>query len=163
MGVPDARPVPFLDWVRLGPGSRNFYCDRSNFAVNDISPCGHSFPRSSVGMRASASVLGRRGVSPLQARAHRPVTEGNCVAARRGGEQPEVNFQSATQVNSIRPCRLASLRIQGEACSGGSRTLMTLVCESKSDHGGRWGVWRRNGQKARHMKQRDLPGPDGRS
>ena len=30
------------------------------------------------------------------------VTESNCVAARRGGEQLEVNDQSVTQVNSIR-------------------------------------------------------------
>jgi hypothetical protein len=30
------------------------------------------------------------------------VTEGNCVAARRGGEQLEVNDQSVTHVNSIR-------------------------------------------------------------
>jgi hypothetical protein len=43
------------------------------------------------------------------------VTEGNCVAARRGGEQPEVNDQSATQVNSIRPVVVASLLGNGEA------------------------------------------------
>jgi hypothetical protein len=30
------------------------------------------------------------------------VTESNCVAERRGGEQLEVNDQSVTQVNSIR-------------------------------------------------------------
>ena len=77
-------------------------------------------------MRASASVFGPRGVSPLQARALRPVTEGNCVAARRGGEQPEVNAQSATKVNSIRPCRSASLRIQGEAQTGATRKPTTL-------------------------------------
>ena len=43
------------------------------------------------------------------------VTEGNCVAARRGGEQPEVNEQSVTIVNSIRPTAVASLRVNGEA------------------------------------------------
>jgi len=43
------------------------------------------------------------------------VTEGNCVAARRGGEQPEVNVQSVTQVNSIRPVVVASLLGNGEA------------------------------------------------
>ena len=42
-------------------------------------------------------------------------TEGNCFAARRGGEQLEVNAQSATQVNSIRPVVVASLRVNGEA------------------------------------------------
>jgi hypothetical protein len=44
-----------------------------------------------------------------------PVTEGNCVAVRRGGEQPEVNDQSVTQVNSIRPAVVASLLAKGEA------------------------------------------------
>ena len=43
------------------------------------------------------------------------VTERNCVVARRGGEQREVNDQSVTQVNSIRPVALASLRVNGEA------------------------------------------------
>jgi hypothetical protein len=45
-------------------------------------------------MSAPESVRGRRGGSPLQAYALRPVTERNCVAARRGGEQREVNNQS---------------------------------------------------------------------
>jgi hypothetical protein len=44
------------------------------------------------------------------------VTEGNRVAARRGGEQPEVNSQSATRVNSIRPVVVASLPGNGEVC-----------------------------------------------
>ncbi len=43
---------------------------------------------------APASVHGQRGESPLQACALRPVTNCNCVAARRGGEQQEVNDQS---------------------------------------------------------------------
>ena len=43
------------------------------------------------------------------------VTEGNCVAARRGGEQLEVNDQSVTQVNSIRQIVVASLLENGEA------------------------------------------------
>jgi len=44
-----------------------------------------------------------------------PETDGNCVAARRGGEQPEVNDQSVTHVNSIRPAVVASLLGKGEA------------------------------------------------
>ena len=44
--------------------------------------------------RAPASERGQRGASPLQANALRPVTESNCVAVRRGGEQLEVNDQS---------------------------------------------------------------------
>jgi hypothetical protein len=52
--------------------------------------------RPTAGADASApeSVLDPRGASPLQAYALRPVTEGNCVAVRRGGEQPEVNRRS---------------------------------------------------------------------
>ena len=50
-----------------------------------------------------------------------PVTEGNCVLARGGGEQPQVNLPSAAQANSIRPAVLASLRVKGEA----PRTLLS--------------------------------------
>jgi hypothetical protein len=49
----------------------------------------------SVRHRAPESVHGQRGGSPLQANAHRPVTDLNCVAARRGGKQRKVNDQSA--------------------------------------------------------------------
>jgi hypothetical protein len=45
-------------------------------------------------LRAPESALVQRGASPLQAYALRPETEGNCVAVRRGGEQPEVRDQS---------------------------------------------------------------------
>ena len=44
---------------------------------------------------APVSVHGLRGVSPLQVDTLRPVTYRNCVSARRGGEQREVNEQSA--------------------------------------------------------------------
>ena len=84
---------------------------------------------------------GRRGLRPQHARAravrafvklmrltserlstvqtwHR-VAEGNCVAARRGGEQPEANLSSQNsllrQLNPIRPFGMASLRRKGEA------------------------------------------------
>ena len=43
---------------------------------------------------ASVSVYDRRGASPLEAIVLRLVAEGNCVAVRRGGEQPEANGQS---------------------------------------------------------------------
>ena len=75
---------------------------------------------------ASASVFGQRGASPLQARALRPVTDGNCVLARGGGKQPEVNDQSVTRVNSIRPYRAASLLGKGEARTGATRKSTTL-------------------------------------
>ena len=47
---------------------------------------------------------------------------GNCVAARLGGKQPQAMEQSQTQVNSIRCRRLASLRANGQACSEHNRS-----------------------------------------
>src|SRR5262245_38632669 len=44
-----------------------------------------------------------------------PVSEGNCVLERGGGEQPQLNAQSVTPVNSIRPAAPASPRLNGEA------------------------------------------------
>ena len=43
---------------------------------------------------ASVSVYNQRGVSPLQVIVLGLVAEGNCVAVRRGGEQPEAKDQS---------------------------------------------------------------------
>jgi hypothetical protein len=42
--------------------------------------------------------------------------EGNCVVARRGGEQPEADLRSQIQVNPIRFTPAASLPGNGEAC-----------------------------------------------
>ena len=75
---------------------------------------------------------------------------------REGGEQPEVNDQSVTQVNSIRPYWVASLLARGEAWTGEIRKFVTLrgsvLKRSRNPLGG----WRRNGWTARHMKRRDL-------
>ena len=77
-------------------------------------PGGHGWvPTAQDG--AFVSLFGRRGASPLQVDVLRPVTESNCVVARRGGKQLEVNDQSVTVVNSIRPGCLASLPSYGEA------------------------------------------------
>jgi hypothetical protein len=75
-----------------------------------------------------------------------PVTEGNCVAARRGGEQPEVNDQSVTQVNSIRPVVVASLHLTGEA---------------QVTHGPERGVHRKVVRYARHANPRTMSGRRG--
>ena len=47
--------------------------------------------------------------------------KGNCVAARRGGEQPAANLWAGTKVNSIRRHHWASLLGKGEACDCRSR------------------------------------------
>lgn len=41
---------------------------------------------------------------------------GNCVVARRGGEQPEADLRSQMKVNPIRFTTTASLLANGEAC-----------------------------------------------
>ena len=56
----------------------------------------------------TVSVFGQRGASPFQACVLRPVSEGNCVVARRGGKQPEENDQSVTL------CELDSACLSGE-------------------------------------------------
>src|SRR6266436_6743650 len=73
---------------------------------------GGAFDRSILVMRlhgqdahasATESARSQRGESPLQAYALRPVTESNCVAARRGGEQLEVKRPVRTIRNLFRP------------------------------------------------------------
>ena len=49
---------------------------------------------------------------------------GNCVVARRGGEQPEADLRSQTKVNPIRFATTVSLRAIGETCRmSGNRFL----------------------------------------
>ena len=70
--------------------------------------------------RAPESAHQQRGESPRRTEHWLSVAEGNCVAERRGGEQPEANNQSIIKkmMNSIRPDALASLRGKGEAQNG---------------------------------------------
>jgi hypothetical protein len=60
------------------------------------------------------------GGSPRRTERCLSVAEGNCVAERRGGEQPEANDQSIIKemMNSIRPDALARLLAKGEAQNG---------------------------------------------
>ena len=59
------------------------------------------------------------GERPSTVQAWHCVAEGNCVAVRRGGEQPEANLSSQSsqtrRLNPIRPVGVASLRRRGEA------------------------------------------------
>jgi len=79
--------------------------------------------------------------------------EGNCVVARRGGEQPEAEGWSRTKVNSIRHVRRASLLDKGEACrmSGERVTVQGLpILDTRrlgcgwsgNDWKGAWAKWR---------------------
>jgi len=122
---------------------------------------GCAAPVGTTGASASGSVFGRRGESPLQVCTLRPVTESNCVAARRGGEQLEVNDRSAAKANSIRPGLPASLLASGEARTDASRRPATLRGSVSKRSWGWRGGWRRNGRKAKHVNQRELRGPVG--
>jgi hypothetical protein len=91
------------------------------------------------------------GGSPHRTEHWLSVAEGNCVAERRGGEQPETNDQSIIKkmMNSIRPDALASLLGEGEAQNGsrpgkGERQLRDLTCGESSERRDRsaWGGWR---------------------
>ena len=79
----------------------------------------------------------------------RQAAEGNCVAVRRGGEQPEADSQSTTQVNPFRPTIPASLLANGEACGGQesvglSRSHHASRDEDRGIEGG-WGWNERKG------------------
>jgi len=78
------------------------------------------------------------------------VAEGNCVAERRGGEQPEAKDQSINKIMmiSIRPDAMASLLLNGEAKTGnrpvkGQRQFRDLSLESqRAVDRNAWGDWR---------------------
>ena len=88
---------------------------------------------------------------PIGQRHWLSVAEGNCVAERRGGEQPEANDQSIIKkmMNSIRPDALASLLAKGEAQNGsrpgkGTTATPRPTCGENSERSYRsaWGGWR---------------------
>ena len=82
------------------------------------------------------------GWSPHRTEHWLSVADGNCVAKKRGGKQPEANDQSIINkmMNSIRPDALASLLSKGEAQNGsrpgkGERQIRDLTCGRKSERG----------------------------
>ena len=58
---------------------------------------------SRISASAPVKAIELSGESPDRGNRYRPVSEGNCVFNRIGGEQLEENEQSVTKVNSIRP------------------------------------------------------------
>jgi hypothetical protein len=87
----------------------------------------------------------------------RRAAEGNCVAARRGGEQPEAEGWSRTKVNSIRHVRRASLLAKGEACRA-SGEAVTALALSKLETVRLGGGWSENDRKVAWCKWRSLSG-----
>ena len=68
--------------------------------------------------------------------------DGNCVAVRWGGKQPEAKEQSQTKVNSIRCEFAASLRWAGEACEKSNPSLRHRPASVKA--GANWHDWSEN-------------------
>ena len=104
---------------------------------------GSKLPRykaqASLRTRAPESASGQRGESPLQANALRPVTECNCVAAMRGGEQQEVNDPVRRITNSIRPVCIgepASERRSRDPQNGRPVELRGSVQKRRRGHAG---------------------------
>jgi hypothetical protein len=71
--------------------------------------------------------------------------EGNCVAARRGGKQPEAKEQSQRQLNSIRCEFAASLRGTGEACEKSNPSSRHRPANARD--GANWHGWSENAPK----------------
>jgi hypothetical protein len=89
-----------------------------------------------------------------------PAAKGNCVAARRGGEQPGADLWAGTKVNSIRRVDWASLLAKGEACGHWPRTA-PLTGHIRL--GVSWvQAWLERADREGFMRtMRELPGQDG--
>ena len=84
---------------------------------------------------------------------NRGAVEGKCVAARRGGKQPQTEVWSRTEVNSIRHAQRASPLAKGEACRFGGESVAVRVLSilqtgrcvggwSGNESKGTWDKWR---------------------
>ena len=100
------------------------------------------------------------GERPSTVLAWHRVAEGNCVAVRRGGEQPKANLSSQSsqtrQLNPIRPFGMASLRVKGEALA-----LSLPEAITKHDHTiakDSDGVWDEKAGKAEQLSVEILLG-----
>src|SRR5215813_13773989 len=106
----------------------------------------------SAGM--SAPVM--RHISTVKFRvggSHNSVAEGNCVAVRRGGEQPEANCWSVGGRTRFGGGAATSLLMHGEV----RKSLDTLAWWEKRCPGSPRG-WRRNDRKVWRSKRGDLYG-----
>ena len=93
--------------------------------------------------------------------AQRLAVGGNCVVARRCGEQPEADSQSTTSVNSIRPATLASLLVGGEASCRTPAHLFHSHPALKDEGRRVGGGWRWNVRKGSWLTIETRSGEDG--
>ena len=111
-------------------------------------------------LRVNMKLKRLTGERPSTVLAWHRVAEGNCVAERRGGEQPKANLSSQSsqtrQLNPIRPFGMASLRVKGEALA-----LSLPEAITKHDHTiakDSDGVWDEKAGKAEQLSVEILLG-----
>ena len=111
-------------------------------------------------LRANMKLKRLTGERPSTVQAWHRVAEGNCVAVRRSGEQPEANLSSQSsqtrRLNPIRPVGVASLRRRGEALA-----LSLPEAITKHDHTiakDSEGGWDEKAGKAEQLSVEILPG-----
>jgi hypothetical protein len=116
--------------------------------------------RETQSLRVNMKLKRLTGERPSTVLAWRRVAEGNCVAVRRGGEQPEANLSSQSsqtrRLNPIRPVGVASLRRRGEALA-----LSLPEAITKHDHTiakDSEGGWDEKAGKADQLSVEILPG-----
>ena len=116
--------------------------------------------RGTRALRTNMKLKRLTGERPSTAQAWHRVAEGNCVAVRRGGEQPEANLSSQSsqtrRLNPIRPVGVASLRRRGEALALSLPEVITkhdrkIVRDSE-------GGWDEKAEKADQLSVEILPG-----
>ena len=83
-------------------------------SLQDFGNCCPKFHGLAPMASAPVKAIELSGGSPDQGSRYRPVSEGNCVFNRKGGEQLEENEQSVTKVNSIRPSLSGSVLVNRE-------------------------------------------------
>ena len=111
-------------------------------------------------LRVNMKLKRLTGERPSTVLAWHRVAEGNCVAVRRGGEQPKANLSSQSsqtrRLNPIRPFGMASLRRKGEALA-----LSLPEAITKHDHTiakDSDGVWDEKAGKAEQLSVEILLG-----
>jgi len=111
-------------------------------------------------LRVNMKLKRLTGERPSTVLAWHRIAEGNCVAVRRGGKQPEANLSSQSsqtrRLNPIRPFGMASLRRKGEALA-----LSLPEAITKHDHTiakDSEGGWDEKAGKAEQLSVEILPG-----
>ena len=120
-------------------------------------------PGETPSLRVNMKLKRLTGERPSTVLAWHRVAEGNCVAERRGGEQPKANLSSQSsqtrRLNPIRPFGMASLRRKGEALA-----LSLPEAITKHDHTiakDSEGGWDEKAGKAEQLSVEILPGATG--